>query len=549
MASMNKIEILRFKKAIKNIKPRTKGQMLTASDIRICRESSNSHSSQITLPPGSTVTTNGIGVGMNALDAIADAANNAHSNNSQSPSSPHTNIVAVVVSQQEQDIHTNIISKHSLINDQLIEINENMKLLNNIKQQNKTKINSIRTELIKRINYRFNELIKESEFISTQKQSILNVYSDKLKAKQNELYNLKLRYNSYLVDEGMDIKQRKRKILAMNDEIESQNVEYIDVIPKVKVSLNKDELFHYVENIGNIRGYTNPKSPIISSQSATPSTVKIGFDNIKDDNIEVLMEIAEIDPDDDLNDDEEMKLDYHEIDDEDFERQRNDKYVINKLKDDQQYSLRARYKNRYGFSEYSKSLMIRTKKIGLLIDASSGILNGNQKQILCDLLNDRKWGFKKLKCIYSSIKHGFDVNKCHDLCQNRANILYIIHTMDGNIFGGFTKTKWITDNNIDRKDKDSFLFLLKSSSSKDYKSGYYDIICSQSMAIWYHSNYFCLMGTGYDISIYKTCNRTKTSNNGYTYISKGNYNTPTKYHLNAGKKTFSVKNIEIFSCV
>lgn len=242
------------------------------------------------------------------------------------------------------------------------------------------------------------------------------------------------------------------------------------------------------------------------------------------------------------DDDDDVKTEWREIE---LNKDDKNEWIINKLKDNQIYFIRSRYKNRYGLSVYSVSTRFKTKKIGLLIDTSSTILNGNEKQILCDLLNKRKFAFKKLKCIYSTIKYGFDVNKCHNLCQNRENILFIITTMDNNIFGGFTSTKWITDNNVDKKDPNSFVFVLKSSND-NYGHGSFDIICNQSMAVWYHSNYFCLFGTGYDISIYKSCNKT---NNGYTYVSKGNYNTPSRYYLNADKKTFVVKNIEIFSCV
>ena len=189
-------------------------------------------------------------------------------------------------------------------------------------------------------------------------------------------------------------------------------------------------------------------------------------------------------------------------------------------------------------------ILYKTGKIGLLMDASSGILNSKEKQILCDLLNDRKFRFKKLKCLYSSLRYGFDVNKCHEFCQNRSNILFIIHTLDNNIFGAYTTKKWITDNNVDKKDIDSFVFLLRSSNN-EYEPEIFDIICGGSMSVWFHSNYYCLFGTGYDISIYKTCHKS----NGYTYVTRGNYATPTKYYLNADKKSFIVKNLEIFSCI
>ncbi len=43
-------------------------------------------------------------------------------------------------------------------------------------------------------------------------------------------------------------------------------------------------------------------------------------------------------------------------------------YTIMELKESNKYSLRIKYKNRYGFSKYSKTQIFKTKKIGLLID-------------------------------------------------------------------------------------------------------------------------------------------------------------------------------------
>ena len=166
----------------------------------------------------------------------------------------------------------------------------------------------------------------------------------------------------------------------------------------------------------------------------------------------------------------------------------------------------------------------------------------SERNNLVDLLNN--YDFKELKLLYSTIKNEFDIKLCHSLCQNYKNIVWLIHTTNNNIFGAFTTTKWNTNNGIDVKDPYSFIFLLRS-KDKLKKLTSFDIIQPQNMGVWYHSNYFCLIGTGYDISIYKKC----TKKNQYTYCSKGNYKTPTKYYLNNNKKSFIVKNMEIYHCI
>ena len=242
---MNDIETIRFKKAIKNIKTKTQiGDNINHRSL--------SHS---TIPPGS-------------IDNKYD--DNDIKNKSEIP---QKNIV--IVSQEEQDIHDDITTKYSLINDKLFELNKNIKLLDDANKENKMKINSIRTEMIKRLNYRFNELIKQSEAQILQKQNILNLYAQNLKIQQNKLYDAKLKYNIYLTDEGMNIKQRKQKIMELNTDIPCENIEKIDVIPKVKVCLNKDELLEFVDSVGNVRNYSTPTQPIITVGNVTPSTATV----------------------------------------------------------------------------------------------------------------------------------------------------------------------------------------------------------------------------------------------------------------------------------
>ena len=165
--------------------------------------------------------------------------------------------------------------------------------------------------------------------------------------------------------------------------------------------------------------------------------------------------------------------------------------------------------------------------------------------MLCNLLNERKpsFLFKKLKCLYSSFKHGLDVKICHSKCKNKSNILFLIQTKNDNVFGAFTSTQWKTDKRREQRDENSFLFLLNSSDGQ-FKPKCFDVLCAQSMAVWYHPDYFCLIGTGYDISVYKVCHKM----NKYTYVSRGNYALKHEYQLNGGIKNFIVKSVEIFVC-
>ena len=164
--------------------------------------------------------------------------------------------------------------------------------------------------------------------------------------------------------------------------------------------------------------------------------------------------------------------------------------------------------------------------------------------MLTDLLKCHN--FKEMTCLYTTSTDSFDVKTCHLLCQGYNNIVWIIHTIENNVFGAFTTTTWNTNNNVDIKDPNSFIFLLRSmDKTKELKK--FDIVTLQNKAtdaVRYHNNYLCLIGTGYDISIPAECDKP----NQFTYCCRGNYKTPTKYYINNEKRNFIVKSIEIFHC-
>eukprot|EP01084_Bolivina_argentea_P290138 498323_1 len=457
---------------------------------------------------------------------------------SMSPShSVSHEIVAVVVTEHEQYIFNDIKAKYTQVNNQLLVIEENIRLLEMVAQQNKKKINRLRSEMINKVHATFNALEHTSDGEVARKLKELNLDKTKLKRYHEQLFHAKTKYNLLLIDGTVTPMQRKEKILHLRDDL-PQDVKYQNtIIPKVKVSLNREVALRVMDTVGHIRNYATPQPPVLTVKTLTDRTLTVQADE-RSESMTVTLEIAE------EEEEEDAELEWMEME---YSKVSETECQMKNLMENTRYSLRARYRNRYGFSKYSDVQRFKTKKVGLLIDSSSCILDdyGAEKQILCGLLNGQKekFVFRKLKCIYSSMSDGFNVNACHSACQNECNILFVIHSNDGNIFGAFTKTKWKTDNNIDQKDADSFVFVLKS-SAEEYSAKCFDVICSQSMAVWYHSNYFCLFGTGYDISIYKTCHRSEQ----YTYVSKGNYEMPSKYSLNADSKRFTVKNIEIFRC-
>ena len=70
--------------------------------------------------------------------------------------------------------------------------------------------------------------------------------------------------------------------------------------------------------------------------------------------------------------------------------------------------------------------------------------------------------------LFRSSDHGYDLGKFHELCDKWRFTITIIQCKNGNIFGGYTSTRWIPDSpDLEdgsgfKKDEDAFLFLWKS---------------------------------------------------------------------------------------
>ena len=73
--------------------------------------------------------------------------------------------------------------------------------------------------------------------------------------------------------------------------------------------------------------------------------------------------------------------------------------------------------------------------------------------------NDRPFNFKEVKLLYRGSRDGDRTKTCHKLCDNKRNILIIMQSDIGYIFGGYTSIEFKINNNCDyKKDNKCFLF-------------------------------------------------------------------------------------------
>ena len=108
-----------------------------------------------------------------------------------------------------------------------------------------------------------------------------------------------------------------------------------------------------------------------------------------------------------------------------------------------------------------KSKISTINKIG---DLNSKILSSiNSIEFILDYIrqNDQQFNFSSMKLLYRGSRDGDRTKTCHELCDNKQNVLIMILSDTGYIFGGYSKIGFKTNNknNIEYKiDNNSFLF-------------------------------------------------------------------------------------------
>jgi len=75
--------------------------------------------------------------------------------------------------------------------------------------------------------------------------------------------------------------------------------------------------------------------------------------------------------------------------------------------------------------------------------------------------NDKSFNFNEIKLLYRGSRDGDRTKICHELCDNKQNVLIIMQSDTGYIFGGYSKIGFKINNNLDYKiDNNCFLFSL-----------------------------------------------------------------------------------------
>ena len=151
--------------------------------------------------------------------------------------------------------------------------------------------------------------------------------------------------------------------------------------------------------------------------------------------------------------------------------------------------------------------------------------------------NDKTFNFNNIKLLFRGSRDGERTKTCHELCDNKQNVLIIMKSETGYIFGGYSKVGFKVNNNFDYKiDNNCFLFSLNLNKIypviKDKK-----VIChiEETKGLCFYSS---LSFNDYFMS--------KKQNKIISDIQKYFNNFENIYEINGGERLFKCNELEVF---
>ena len=197
---------------------------------------------------------------------------------------------------------------------------------------------------------------------------------------------------------------------------------------------------------------------------------------------------------------------------------------------------------------------------------NSNILSMEQDYDLYHILSNKlsnRYKIKKVKLLYRASEHNYLASKFHQLCDGKGETVTIIKSNFKNIFGGFTKIPWSSDNEFHGNKGESFLFLLKSTDTIQtcpHVWNHRDRGCGKN-EVFHGKSTGPAFGSGLDIVIADKCNEAKSGNveawekysycNGFSYYSKGQGKVLCGGNLDESQdySTFLVEEYEVFEII
>ena len=373
--------------------------------------------------------------------------------------------------------------------------NYQMKQLENDNNTIRAEQENISNEL-KRVLDQAEKFKQENEMLK-QENSLLNKENTSLK---NENENLRNELNQYkeeydkikkeftsLQNDTVNIQEQNKELLKIKETYENQ----------IQIAQNN------LEQLTKDNETLNQNFTLLSKQNESLITENNSLKNAQQKS---------------AYSDEEIKNLMEELSAYRLKAQENE--LLKKQIEDLQYQIQIEQeKQEYDESKEVKGDIIHdTKELEMITEK----INKENKKIIINLL-------------YKASADGDRASICHEKCDEANNTIVLVETKDGMRFGGYTTCSW-SGNCVDKNDPDAFIFSFDKMKTYDNIPGDEAIGCYPK---------FGPIFLGCQIKIFDNA----FTKGGTTYEKELNFNTEEDYELTGGKRTFEVKDIEVYEVI
>jgi len=216
---------------------------------------------------------------------------------------------------------------------------------------------------------------------------------------------------------------------------------------------------------------------------------------------------------------------------------KNEKAKYNQLELDY-----GQLKDKYKELNKKYELLKKEPENDFKVDTSNILTSMNKLKFIINYIkiNEPSFHFNKIKLLYRGSRDGDRTKTCHELCDNKQNVLIIIQTDTGIVFGGYSKIGFKASNKATYLiDNNCFLFsvnfekIFPAIENKNHISHITDIcgLCFTG-SLCFFDNFM----TSYDNCIYPTIQE---------YFNR----LDNPYEMNGGKNKFKCKELEVYQFV
>ena len=430
--------------------------------------------------------------------SIPDSHQINNTNNQILPSKYITSNANNMATYQDSDLSNNFNYNIEYNEKKIGKLEDETNIIKLEQEKIKNEMKKVQDEVIK--------LRKENDFYKTENSSLIN--ENKTLKNENE------HYKEELINYQNEIKQYKEENNTLRNQLtEIQN--------DSKVLQNKnDELLKMKDLYENENKITKNNLEEIGKEN---ELLKEEIKNLKNENeslsndINILNDKLINQQKTSINEDEIKRLiEENSV----FRIKAQENELLKKQIEDLQYQIQMEQEKQ----EYDESKEVKGDIIhdGKELDMIIKKINKENKKIIINLL-------------YKASADGDTASAFHEKCDDANSTIVLVETKDGMRFGGYTTCSW-SGNCVDKNDSEAFIFSFDKMKTYDNIPGDEAIGCYPK---------FGPIFLGCQIKIFDNA----FTKGGTTYEKELNFNTEEEYELTGGKRSFEIKDIEVYEVI